>query len=51
LLLALASSIYIAGTGAPFTGLGPLCGSLTVGDISGVITTVLLTLNLRRPAR
>jgi hypothetical protein len=49
-LLALASSVYIADTCAPFTGLGPLYGPLVVGDIPGVVTVVLLTLSLRRPA-
>jgi hypothetical protein len=49
-LLALASSIYIAHVGAPITGPGPLYGPLLVGDIPGVITIALLTLNLRRPA-
>lgn len=53
--LALASSVYIAGTCAPLIGLGPLFGPLVVGDIS-VVTIVLLTLTLtltltlRRPA-
>jgi hypothetical protein len=46
-LLALASSIYIAHVAAPITG--PLYG-LLVGDIPGVITVALLTLNLRRPS-
>jgi hypothetical protein len=50
-LLALASSIYIAHVAAPVTGPGPLYGPLLVGDIPGVITIALLTLNLRRPAR
>jgi hypothetical protein len=49
-LLALASSVYIVNTCAPFTGLGPLSGPLAVGDIPGVVTIVLLTLSLRRPA-
>jgi hypothetical protein len=49
-LLALASSVYIAGTCAPLIGLGPLYGPLAVGDIAGVVTIVLLTLSLRRPA-
>jgi hypothetical protein len=49
-LLALASSVYIADTCAPLIGLGPLYGPLVVGDISGVVTIVLLTLSLRRPA-
>ena len=45
-LLALASSVYIAGAPAPFTSPGPL----VVGDIAGVVAVVLLTLSLRRPA-
>lgn len=49
-LLALASSVYIVNTCAPFTGLGPLSGPLAIGDISGVVAIVLLTLSLRRPA-
>jgi hypothetical protein len=49
-LLALAGSIYIAETCAPFTGLGPLYGPIVVGDIPGVVTIALLTLSLRRPA-
>jgi hypothetical protein len=49
-LLALASSVYIAETCAPFTGLGPLYGLLAVGDIPGVVAIALLTLSLRRPA-
>jgi hypothetical protein len=49
-LMALASSIYIADTCAPFTGLGPLYEPLVVGDIPGVVTIMLLTLSLRRPA-
>jgi hypothetical protein len=48
-LLALASSVYIVSTSAPFTGLGLLSGPLVVGDIAGVVTIVLLTLSLRRP--
>jgi hypothetical protein len=49
-LLALASSVYIVNACAPFTSLGPLSGPLAVGDISGVVTIVLLTRSLRRPA-
>jgi hypothetical protein len=49
-LLALASSVYIVNACAPLTSLGPLLGPLAVGDISGVVTIVLLTLSLRRPA-
>jgi hypothetical protein len=49
-LLALASSVYIVNTCAPFTSLGPLLGPLATGDICGVITIVLLTRSLRRPA-
>jgi hypothetical protein len=49
-ILTLASSVYIAHVGAPVTGPGPLYGPLLVGDIPGVITIALLTLNLRRPA-
>jgi hypothetical protein len=48
-LLALASSVYIADTCAPFTGLGPLYGPLVVGDVPGGVTIVLLTLSLRSP--
>jgi hypothetical protein len=49
-LLALAGLVYIADTCAPLIGLGPLYGQLAVGDISGVVTIVLLTRSLRRPA-
>lgn len=49
-LLALASSVYIVNTCAPFTSPGPLLGPLAVGDISGVVTIVLLARSLRRPA-
>jgi hypothetical protein len=49
-LLALASSVYIVNACAPFTSLGPLFPLLAVGDISGVVTIVLLTRSLRRPA-
>jgi hypothetical protein len=48
LLLALASSIYIADTSAPFAG--PLYGPLVVGDIPVVVAILLLTLSLHRPA-
>jgi hypothetical protein len=48
-LLTLASSIYVAATCDPFTGLGPLCGPLAVGDVPVIITIVLLTLS--RPSR
>ena len=47
LLLALASSSYIAYICAPFAG--PLYGLLVVGDIPGVVTILLLTLSLHRP--
>lgn len=49
-LLALASSVYITETFAPFTGLGLLYGPITVGGIAGVVAVALLTLSLRRPA-
>lgn len=49
-LLALASSVYITGTLAPFTGLGPLYGPIIVDGISGVAAIALLTVSLRRPA-
>lgn len=45
-LLALASSVYIAGACAPFTDPGPLA----VGDTAGVVAVVLLALSLRRTA-
>jgi hypothetical protein len=50
-LLALASSVYIAGACAAFTGLGVLYGPLAVGDVSGAIAIVLLALSLRRCGR
>jgi len=49
-LLALVGFAYIAETCAPLIGLGPLAGQLAVGDISAVVTIVLLTRSLRRPA-
>ncbi|HEY6790497.1 MAG TPA: hypothetical protein VI365_24645 [Trebonia sp.] len=49
-LLELASSVYIVNACAPVIGLGPLLGLLAVGDVSGVVTVVVLTLSLRRPA-
>jgi hypothetical protein len=45
-LLALASSVYIAGICAPFTSPAPVAA----GDIAGVVTVIFLTLSLRRPA-
>jgi hypothetical protein len=49
-LLALVGFGYIADTCAPLIGLGPLVGQLAVGDISAVVTIVLLTRSLSRPA-
>jgi hypothetical protein len=48
--MALASSVYIVNVCAPFTGLGPLLGSLVVGDVPAVVIIVLLARSLRRPA-
>jgi hypothetical protein len=50
-LLALASSVYIAGACAAFTGVGALYGPLAVGDVSGAIAIVFLALSLRRCGR
>jgi hypothetical protein len=49
-LVALASSVVIVDTCASFTGLGPLLGLLVTGDVSALLTVVLLTLSLRLPA-
>ena len=49
-LLALASFVCITAACGPLIGLGPVSGPLFVGDIAGVVTIVLLTLSLRRPA-
>ena len=50
-LLALASFVYItANPCGPLVGLGPVFAPLFVGDISGVVSVVLLTRSLRRPA-
>ena len=48
LLLALASSVYVAVTCAPFAG--PLYGLLVVGDIPAVVAIWLLIGSLRRPS-
>jgi hypothetical protein len=49
-VLALASSVFIAETCAPFTGLGALYGALVVGDVPVAVTIALLALGLRRAA-
>ena len=49
-LLALASSVYITGTCAPFTGLAVLYGPIIVCGVAAVVAVALLTLSLRRPA-
>jgi hypothetical protein len=48
-LLALASSVYITETCAPFTGLAPLYGPIIVGGAAGVVAVALLTRSLCRP--
>jgi hypothetical protein len=48
-LLALASSVYITETCAPFTGLEVLYGPIIGCGVAGVVAVALLTRSLRRP--
>ena len=48
-LLALAGFAYIAAGCARLVGLRPVWGALVIGDVSGFVTIVLLTVSLRRP--
>lgn len=49
-LLALASSVYLTETFAPFTGVWPLYEPIIAEGVSVVAAVALLTVSLRRPA-